>query len=235
MYRIRANDEPTYATLMYEPMWYRLGSQRGKGTILLRTSEFNLQRSQNSLLSRTMTMESSFPCRPKASLRTKCLGRRRIFYQGPPGPGEGMKFTQGTMRIVHFLSPHLQESDIDGVHALSPCSGHDTKITHILFPIRIMQCYPESHWAPSLPCTPIHAIPFHLISSHDQNSMRAISLGSLCSVNQERIKDVSYAVSSSSRAEILGVYHNLAWWEVKVTWTSSRSVFRYSYRCMVTD
>ena len=68
-----------------------------------------------------------------------------------------------------FLSSHLQKGDIDGVHALSPCSGHDTTITHILFPIRIMQYYPDSDWVLSLPCTLIHATPFHLISSHNQN------------------------------------------------------------------
>ena len=52
MYRIRANNEPTYATLMYEPLRYRLGSQRGNGTILSTyfTSDFNLQQtSKNSI------------------------------------------------------------------------------------------------------------------------------------------------------------------------------------------
>ena len=63
-------------------------------------------------------------------------------------------------------------------------------------------------------------LPLNLISSHDQNFMRGDRFGvPYCSVNQETIKDVSYAASSSSRVEILGVFHNLAWQEVKVTWT----------------
>ena len=65
------------------------------------------------------------------------------------------------------MSPHLQDGDIDGVHA--PSSAHDMNHTHIFLCIRILYLYQGSHWIPSLPVAPIPGLPFNFPTHMTKN------------------------------------------------------------------
>ena len=116
-----------------------------------------------------------FPCHQMTSLGDcrslsryvsavrKCRGReRRLWRKG-----------QERDNAHCPLSPHLQDGDIDGVHAPSL---RTMRITHMPLRIRILPLYQHSHWMHPLPSAPIPALfssfPTHMTRDSCGRSIR---------------------------------------------------------------
>ena len=75
-----------------------------------------------------------------------------------------MTWRKVTKRIIHIIVPAFA-GDIDGVHAPSPCSRHDTNHTHASPNSVTLHLYQYSHWIPSPRFAPIVAsVPVYLLT-----------------------------------------------------------------------
>lgn len=147
-----------------------------------------------------------------------------------------MALTQGAMRIVP-ICPRICRSDIDGVHAPSPTlsARYKSRTSFSLFGYctssGTLAGIPFQRPTPSNTCPSLPSESPHMTKTSCGQS----NWGCSDSVNQEASEDLSYATSSSRKAEILGVYHNLALRVAKSLELPHEMSLRCSYRCIVTD